>query len=105
MAEQKDFELFSHEHTKITLTAERPSIKRLEPSNKKKDSTSKDVMKKLNKILFDIIKSQTLQVGKLQPGEQLHYTSSSTGVRVLSPASGLGAWHQEEESRAFGFDV
>lgn len=36
MAEQKDFELFSHEHTKITLTAERPSIKRLEPSNKKK---------------------------------------------------------------------
>ena len=62
-------------------------------------------MKKLNKILFDIIKSQTLQVGKLQTGEQLHYTSSSTGVRVLSPTSGLGVWHQEEESRAFGFDV
>ena len=105
MAEQKDFELFSHEHTKITLTAEQPSIKRLEPSNKKKDSTSKDIMKKLNKILFDIIKSQTLQVGKLQTAEQLHYTSSSTGVRVLSPTSGLGVWHQEEESRAFGFDV
>ena len=87
------------------LTAEQPSIKRLEPSNKKKDSTSKDIMKKLNKILFDIIKSQTLQVGKLQTEEQLHYTSSSTGVRVLSPTSGLGVWHQEEESRAFGFDV
>lgn len=55
-------------------------------------------MKKLNKILFDRIKSQTLQVGNPQTGEQLHYTGSSTGVRVLSPTSGLGVWHQEEES-------
>lgn len=83
---------------KSQLTAERPSVKRLEPSDNKKYSTPKDKMKKLNKILFDVIKSQTLQVGKLQTGEQLYYTSSSTGVRVLSPASGLGVWHQEEES-------
>ena len=54
-------------------------------------------MKKL-KILFDVIKSQTLQVGNPQTGEQLHYTGSSAGVRVLSLTSGLGVWHQEEES-------